>query len=46
MRGMNSVSVDLIYLDPLFNSKADYAALIGSQAADVVFKRTLGVWMT
>jgi len=26
MRGMNSESVDLIYLDPPFNSKADYAA--------------------
>ena len=26
MRGMNSASVDLIYLDPPFNSKTDYAA--------------------
>ena len=26
MRGMNSASVDLIYLDPPFNSKANYAA--------------------
>ena len=26
MRGMNSACVDLIYLDPPFNSKADYAA--------------------
>ena len=26
MRGMNSDSVDLIYLDPPFNSKTDYAA--------------------
>ncbi|MXZ55114.1 MAG: hypothetical protein F4Z14_02975 [Gammaproteobacteria bacterium] len=26
MRGMNSESVDLIYLDPPFNSKANYAA--------------------
>ena len=32
MRGMNSESGDLIYLDPPFNSNADYAALIGSQA--------------
>ena len=28
MRGMNSQSVDLIYLDPPFNSKANYAAPI------------------
>ncbi len=26
MRGMNGESVDLIYLDPPFNSKANYAA--------------------
>ena len=26
MRGMNSETVDLIYLDPPFNSNADYAA--------------------
>ncbi len=30
---MNSASVDLIYLDPPFNSKANYAAPIGSKAA-------------
>ena len=40
MRGMNSESVDLIYLDPPFNSKADYAAPIGSQAAGAAFKDT------
>ena len=33
MRGMNSGSVDLIYLDPPFNSNANYAAPIGSKAA-------------
>lgn len=33
MRGMNSQSVDLIYLDPPFNSKQDYAAPIGSDGA-------------
>ena len=38
MRGMNSASVDLIYLDPPFNSKKDYAAPIGSKAAGAVFK--------
>ena len=40
MRGMNSESMDLIYLDPPFNSKADYAAPIGSQAAGAAFKDT------
>lgn len=32
MRGMNSETVDLIYLDPPFNSKRIYAAPIGSPA--------------
>ena len=40
MRGMNSDSVDLIYLDPPFNSKADYAAPVGSKAAGAAFKDT------
>lgn len=40
MRGMNSDSVDLIYLDPPFNSNTDYAAPIGSQAAGAAFKDT------
>ncbi len=40
MRGMNSESVDLIYLDPPFNSKQDYAAPIGSVAAGAAFKDT------
>ena len=40
MRGMNSNSVDLIYLDPPFNSKADYAAPIGSKSAGAAFKDT------
>ena len=40
MRGMNSESVDLIYLDPPFNSKADYAAPTGSEAAGAAFKDT------
>ena len=40
MRGMNSASVDLIYLDPPFNSKVDYAAPIGSKAAGAEFKDT------
>ena len=40
MRGMNSASVDLVYLDPPFNSKTDYAAPIGSAAAGAAFKDT------
>ncbi len=40
MRGMNSESVDLIYLDPPFNSNRDYAAPIGSAAAGAAFKDT------
>ena len=40
MRGMNSESVDLIYLDPPFNSKHNYAAPIGSEAAGAEFKDT------
>ena len=40
MRGMNSACVDLIYLDPPFNSKANYAAPIGSKAAGAAFKDT------
>ncbi len=39
-RGMNSETVDLIYLDPPFNSNANYAAPIGSQAAGAAFKDT------
>ena len=40
MRGMNSESVDLIYLDPPFNSNRAYAAPIGSEAAGAAFKDT------
>ena len=40
MRGMNSESVDLIYLDPPFNSNANYAAPIGSEAAGAEFTDT------
>ena len=40
MRGMNSESVDLIYLDPPFNSNTDYSAPIGSEAAGAAFKDT------
>ncbi|WP_438997814.1 DNA methyltransferase, partial [Candidatus Puniceispirillum sp.] len=40
MRGMNSDCVDLIYLDPPFNSNQTYAAPIGSKAAGAAFKDT------
>ena len=40
LRGMNSECVDLIYLDPPFNSNQDYAAPVGSQAAGAAFKDT------
>jgi len=38
MTGMNSGSVDLIYLDPPFNSKRTYSAPIGTKAAGASFK--------
>ena len=38
LHGMNSASVDLIYLDPPFNSKRTYAAPVGSRAAGASFK--------
>ena len=40
LRGLNSESVDLIYLDPPFNSNRNYAAPVGSQAAGAAFKDT------
>ena len=40
MRGMNDGCIDLIYLDPPFNSNRDYAAPIGSKAAGAAFKDT------
>lgn len=40
MRGMNGGCVDLIYLDPPFNSNRDYEAPIGSEAAGAAFKDT------
>ena len=43
MRGMNSASVDLIYLDPPFNSNHNYAAPIGSKAAGAAFRDTWGL---
>ncbi len=38
LRGMNSESVDLIYLDPPFNSNKVYEAPVGSKAAGAAFK--------
>ena len=40
MRGMETESVDMIYLDPPFNSNHDYSAPIGSKAAGAEFKDT------
>ena len=40
LRGLNSESVDLIYLDPPFNSNRNYAAPVGSAAAGAAFKDT------
>ena len=40
LRGLNSASVDLIYLDPPFNSNRNYAAPVGSTAAGAAFKDT------
>ena len=40
LRGMNSESADLIYLDPPFNSNRNYAAPVGSKAAGAAFKDT------
>ena len=40
LRGMNSECVDLIYLDPPFNSNKNYAAPVGSKAAGAAFKDT------
>ena len=45
MQGINSETIDLIYLDPPFNSKRNYAAPIGSQAAGAAL-RIRGVSMT
>lgn len=43
MRGMTDGCIDLIYLDPPFNSNANYAAPIGSEAAGAEFKDTWGL---
>ena len=40
LRGMNAECVDLIYLDPPFNSNKNYSAPIGSKAAGAAFKDT------
>ena len=38
LNGLNSESVDLIYLDPPFNSKRTYSAPVGSKSAGASFK--------
>ena len=37
MRRMNDACIDLIYLDPPFNSNRHYEAPIGSKAAGAAF---------
>ena len=37
---LNDACIDLIYLDPPFNSKHNYAAPIGSKAAGAAFRDT------
>ena len=39
LRGINSETVDLIYLDPPFNSNRTYSAPIGSKAAGAAWRR-------
>ena len=38
LRGLDSETIDLIYLDPPFNSNPTYEAPIGSEAAGAAFK--------
>ncbi len=50
LRGMNAECVDLIYLDPPFNSNKSYEAPVGGKAAGAAFKDTwtlsdLEAWM-
>lgn len=40
LRALDADTVDLIYLDPPFNSSQDYAAPIGSEAAGAAFRDT------
>ena len=40
LRGLNSASVDLIYLDSPFNSNRNYAAPVGNAAAGAAVKDT------
>ena len=42
LRGLNSASVDLIYLDAPFHSNRNYAAAVGIAAAGAEFKDTSG----
>ena len=40
LRGLNSATIDLIYLDPPFNSKKQYKAPIGTKAEGQKFDDT------
>lgn len=46
LRGINSGSIDLVYLDPPFNSNKNYSAPIGSKAATATQSKATGPWST
>lgn len=46
MRGMNSACVDLIYLDPPFNSNRNYEAPPLAARRQALPSRMPGPWMT
>ena len=42
MRGIDSETIDLIYLDPAFNTNKQYKAPIGSKAEGAEFSKIFG----
>ena len=44
LRGIDSETVDLIYLDPPFNSNDDYAGLVDTQSGDKVLATFKDTW--
>ena len=44
LRGLNSAPIDLIYLDPPFNSNRNYAAPVGSAATSLYLQKCLIVF--
>ena len=43
LRGINSESVDLVYLDPPFNSNTNYSAPIGFKSCWCRFQRFMDI---